>query len=178
MRIIECHPEDPGHADHRDAVLALINHSIVHTTAIYDYAPRSAARLDEWFAAKHRDRFPVLGLLNDDDQLVGFGSFGPFRDWPAYKYTVEHSLYLDEAVQGRGWGRRLLEALVTRAHQQGRHVMVAGIDADNAASIRLHERAGFERVGTLPQVGFKFDRWLDLCFYQLTLDTPRNPVDG
>ena len=120
----------------------------------------------------------MLGLFTDDDQLVGFTTFGPFRSEPGYKYTVEYSLYLDPQVRGRGWAQRLLAELIERARQQGRHAIVAAIDADNAASIKLQERAGFVRVGLLPQVGFKFGRWLDLCLYQLTLDTPTAPVDG
>jgi phosphinothricin acetyltransferase len=109
---------------------------------------------------------------------MGFGSYGAFRAWPAYKYTVEHSIYIDYRFRGRGLGRQLLEAIVDAAISQDYHVMVGGIDAANAVSIRLHERLGFTHCGTVAQAGFKFGRWLDLAFYQKILATPTAPVDG
>ena len=111
-------------------------------------------------------------------QLVGFGSYGTFRAWPAYKYTVEHSIYIDTRFRGQGHGRVLLEAIVAAAVRQDYHVMVGGIDASNAVSIRLHESLGFTHCGTVAQAGFKFGRWLDLAFYQKILATPASPVDG
>jgi phosphinothricin acetyltransferase len=109
---------------------------------------------------------------------MGFASYGPFRERPAYKYTVEHSVYVDTRFRGQGVGRRLLEAVIVEAGIQDYHVMVGGIDATNAASIRLHESMGFTACGIVRQAGFKFGRWLDLAFYQLILKTPASPVDG
>jgi phosphinothricin acetyltransferase len=91
---------------------------------------------------------------------------------------VEHSVYVHQAHRGKGCGRQVMQALMARARQDGLHAMIGGIDADNVASIALHEQLGFQHVGTLPQVGFKFGRWLDLAFYQRLLETPQNPVDG
>ncbi|MCS6456962.1 GNAT family N-acetyltransferase, partial [Burkholderia thailandensis] len=96
----------------------------------------------------------------------------------AYKYTVEHSVYVHHEQRGRGLGERLLRELVRRARDAQVHVLVGCIDASNAGSIRLHTRLGFTHAGTLAQVGFKFGRWLDAAFYQLTLDTPDQPQDG
>ncbi|MGI9133356.1 MAG: GNAT family N-acetyltransferase, partial [Rhodoferax sp.] len=107
-----------------------------------------------------------------------FGSYGTFRAWPAYKYTVEHSVYVHQDHRGQGLGLQLMRALIDVARQRDVHAMVGGIDASNASSIGLHQRLGFRHVGTLPQVGFKFGRWLDLAFYQLLLETPHSPVDG
>ena len=105
-------------------------------------------------------------------------SYGKFRDRPAYKYTVEHSVYVDKRFRGQKLGRRLLEAVIDSAGRQNYHVLVGGIDAANAVSIRLHEQLGFNHCGTVRQSGFKFGRWLDLAWYQLILATPAAPVDG
>jgi phosphinothricin acetyltransferase len=83
-----------------------------------------------------------------------------------------------ENHRGAGLGKLLLEELIRVAREQGKHALIAAIDADNSASIAIHVKRGFSLVGTLPEVGFKFGRWLNLVFYQLTLDTPAHPVDG
>jgi len=105
--------------------------------------------------------------------LLGFASYGPFRAFAAYQYTVEHSLYVAANHRWHGLGKVLLKELIERARRQQYHVLVGGIDSANAASIALHLGFGFKHVATMPEVGFKFNRWLDLCFYQLILDTPR-----
>ncbi|MEI8044903.1 MAG: N-acetyltransferase family protein, partial [Verrucomicrobiota bacterium] len=107
-----------------------------------------------------------------------FASYGSFRAWPAYKYSVEHSIYVDARFRRRGVGRRLLEALIAAAREQDYHALIGAIDAENQASLALHERLGFTHCGTIRQVGFKFGRWLDLSFYQLILATPLQPLDG
>jgi phosphinothricin acetyltransferase len=132
----------------------------------------------KWFEAKRQGGFPVLGLEDAQGQLLAFGSYGAFRAWPAYKYTVEHSVYVHAGHRGRGLGRQVMQALMAQARQNNLHAMIGGIDASNTASIALHEQLGFRHVGTLAQVGFKFGRWLDLSFYQWVLDTPAQPVDG
>ena len=110
--------------------------------------------------------------------FAGFASYGVFRDRPAYKYSVEHSVYVHQDHRRKGLGKLLMERLIDAAREQDVHVMVGGIDATNAVSIALHEQLGFVHAGTIRQAGFKFGRWLDLAFYQLTLQTPRDPVDG
>ena len=173
MNLIDCEPRR-----HSAAILAIFNEAIANSTALYDYQPRVAESMVGWFEAKARGRYPVIGIEDDAGTLMGFGSYGAFRAWPAYKYTVEHSIYIDTRFRGRGIGRRLLEAVVDAAVKQDYHVMVGGIDAANAVSIRLHERLGFRHCGTVAQAGFKFGRWLDLAFYQKILATPAAPVDG
>jgi L-amino acid N-acyltransferase len=160
------------------AILAILNDAIVNTTALYDYKPRTPETMTGWFEAKQRGNYPVIGVISDEGALMGFASYGAFRPWPAYKYTVEHSLYVAKPYRRQGVGTLLLRTIIERATAQDYHVLIAGIDSTNAVSIALHERFGFEHVGTVRQVGFKFGRWLDLCFYQLTLKTPATPVDG
>jgi L-amino acid N-acyltransferase len=166
------------HDRHAQAILDIFNEAILTSTALYDYQPRTLASMANWFAAKDQGGFPVIGIENADGTLMAFGSFGSFRAFPAYKYTVEHSVYVHKDHRGAGLGKVVMQALIEAARARDVHAMVAAIDATNAASIALHERLGFRHVGTLPQVGFKFGRWLDLAFCQLLLDTPANPVDG
>ena len=163
---------------HGPAILAILNEAIVNSTALYDYVPRPPEAMGPWFEAKARGGFPVIGLEDADGTLVAFGSYGSFRAFPAFKYTVEHSVYVHRDHRGRGLGERVVRALIEAARAQGLHALVGAIDASNAGSLALHAKLGFERVGTLPQVGFKFGRWLDLAFMQRVLDTPERPVDG
>ena len=173
MQAVHCTRERHG-----DAILDIFNDAILHSTALYEYQPRTPQRIDEWFAAKAQGGFPVLGIEDDDGTLAGFGSYGAFRAFPAYKYTVEHSVYVQQAYRGRGVGMALMSGLIDTARAQDCHVMVGVIDMDNQASIALHTRLGFMHAGTVRQAGFKFGRWLDVGFYQLTLATPLQPVDG
>jgi phosphinothricin acetyltransferase len=169
---------DCTHERHADAILAIFNDAILTSTALYDYKARTAQNMVTWFEAKRAGRFPVIGVEDADGTLMGFGSYGTFRAFPAYKYTVEHSVYVHRDHRGKGLGRVLMQALIDAARRNDLHAMIGGIDAANAGSIALHERLGFKHVGTLPQVGFKFGRWLDLAFYQLLLETPSQPIDG
>jgi phosphinothricin acetyltransferase len=150
------------------AMLEIYNDIILHTTAVYHYEAQTAAAREEWFRAKKADGYPVL-LAEESGSVVGFGSFGPFRAWAAYQYTVENSVYVAGTCRGRGIGKRLLAPLIDAARERGLHSMVAGIDAGNEASIRLHEQFGFKEVGHFKEVGWKFNRWLDLKFMQLIL---------
>ncbi len=159
-------------------MLAILNEVIVHSTAIYDYAPRTPAMMQAWFDAKEKGSYPVIGLIDDGDTLAGFATYGPFRNWPAYKYTVEHSIYIEKSYRGRGLGKVLLPAIMDAARDQQYHVMIGGIDGSNAASIALHEKFGFTKCAEIRQAGFKFGRWLDLVLYQLVLPTPVRPIDG
>lgn len=173
MRIITCEP-----SRHAEQIRAIFNDAILHSTALYDYQPRTPDMMASWFEVKAKGNFPVIGIENDSGELMGFGSYGTFRGWPAYKYSVEHSVYVDGRFRGQGIGKRLLQEIIADAREQGYHILVGGIDAENAVSIRLHESLGFVHCGTIRQAGFKFGRWLDLAFYQLILPTPERPVDG
>ncbi len=150
------------------AMLAIYNDAVLTTTAVYDYQPRSSEQQVAWFKAKQEQGLPVL-VAEDGGAIVGFASYGPFRPWPAYLHSVENSLYVAPEQRGRGIGSALLPALIQRAAERGLHTMIAGIDATNAASLRLHAKFGFERVAQFREVGWKFERWLDLAFLQLML---------
>jgi phosphinothricin acetyltransferase len=173
MRLVTCDPRR-----HSAAILDIFNEAIVNSTALYDYQTRTPDSMRVWFDYKHQKNYPVIGLETPAGELMGFASYGEFRVRPAYKYTVEHSLYVDHRFRGQGVGRALLTAIIDAAQRQDYHVMVGGIDASNAASIALHERLGFTHCGTVRESGFKFGRWLDLAFYQRILATPAAPVDG
>lgn len=163
---------------HAPAILAIFNDAIANSTALYEYQPRTMDTMRAWFETKAKGRFPVLGLADDDGTLMGFASYGTFRAYPGFKYSVEHSVYVDERFRGCGVGRRLLGEIIEAAKSQHYHTMIGGIDADNAASIALHKSLGFTHCASIKQAGFKFGRWLDLEFYQLLLPTPLAPVDG
>jgi L-amino acid N-acyltransferase len=120
----------------------------------------------------------VLGVIDTEGRLLGFASYGPFRSFPAYKYTVEHSVYVHHQHRGRGLGKALLTRLIHTAEARGFHAMIGVIDAANHASLELHTQLGFERCGEMRQVGFKFGRWLDLVLCQKLLSGPSAPVDG
>lgn len=173
MKFVTC-----TNKEHAEAILSILNEAIANSTALYDYKPRSLEGMSKWFQAKQAAGFPVIGAVSPAGELFGFASYGTFRAWPAYKYSVEHSVYVHQDHRGEGVGRALMQQLIARATEQQFHTMIGGIDASNAASIALHERLGFTHAGTIRQVGFKFGRWLDLAFYQLILPTPQAPVDG
>jgi phosphinothricin acetyltransferase len=150
-------------------MLAIYNDAVLTTTAVYDYTPRSADQQAAWFTAKQDQRLPVL-VAEVDGTVLGFASYGPFRPWPAYLHSVENSLYVAAGWRGRGIGSRLLPALIRHASDRGLHTMIAGIDATNEASLRLHAKFGFEPAARFREVGWKFERWLDLAFLQLMLE--------
>ncbi len=173
MNFIMCTYESHAHK-----ILDILNEAIVHSTALYDYNPRKIETMVNWFQQKDIGGFPVIGVIGDADELMGFATYGSFRAWPAYKYSVEHSVYIHADYRGKGFGQVLMQQLITSARSQQYHTMIAGIDILNEASVGLHEKLGFTHAGTIRQAGYKFDRWLDLSFYQLLLETPKKPVDG
>lgn len=150
-------------------VLAIYNEVIASTTAVYRDDPATLEERREWWQARTAQGYPVLVAV-DDGAVIGFASFGDFRPAPGYRYTVEHSVHVRNDRRGSGVGQALMQPLIARARAMGKHVMMAGVDADNAGSVRFHERLGFERVGHLREVGFKFGCRLDLVFLQRILD--------
>ncbi|HDR9797707.1 TPA: N-acetyltransferase [Burkholderia cenocepacia] len=173
VRLIDC-----SEAEHAAAILEILNDAIVNSTALYDYRPRPPEAMVAWFATKRAGNFPVFGAVDAAGTLLGFASWGTFRAFPAFKYTVEHSVYVRNDQRGRGLGELLLREVVRRAREAQVHVLVGCIDATNAGSIALHTKLGFVHSGTIAEAGFKFGRWLDAAFYQLKLETPVQPVDG
>ena len=166
------------HESHSNAILEVFNDAIANSTALYDYKPRAPESMVGWFKGKEVGRFPVIGAVATDGQLLGFASYGTFRAWPAYKYSVEHSVYVHKDHRGKRIGLALMQQLIAEAKEQQYHVMVGGIDVTNTGSIALHEKLGFVHAGTIKHAAFKFGRWLDLGFYQLLLETPAHPIDG
>ncbi|MGO2824188.1 MAG: GNAT family N-acetyltransferase, partial [Brachybacterium alimentarium] len=148
---------------------AVYNHVVQHTTAIWNDDTVDVRNRADWIAARQQADFPVLVAVDEAGAVLGYASYGPWRPHDGYRHTVEHSVHVREGLRGRGIGTLLLQAVIDRARAQGRHVMIAGVDAGNEASLRMHERLGFERTGVLREVGTKFGRWLDLAFLQLVL---------
>jgi L-amino acid N-acyltransferase len=146
-------------------LVAIYNDVIATSTATFTMTAVTLAERREWWRARIAQGYPVL-IARDAHGVAGFGTFGEFRAWPGYRHTVEHTLHVRADARGRGIGTQLLLALMERARLAGKHVMIAGIDGDNTGSIRLHERLGFTQAGRLREVGYKFDRWLDLVFLQ------------
>jgi phosphinothricin acetyltransferase len=173
VRLVAC-----SHESHAGAILDILNEAIANSTALYDYKPRAPESMTAWFKAKAAGRYPVIGALGARGELVGFATYGSFRAWPAYKYSVEHSVYVHKDQRGKGIGAALMRELIAAAKEQDYHCLVGGIDIANAGSIVMHEKLGFRHAGTIRQAGFKFGRWLDLGFWQLLLDTPAGPRDG
>ncbi len=163
---------------HAASILEIFNDAILNSTALYEYKPRTMETMALWFKAKAGGNFPVIGAVDEAGTLLGFASYGTFRAFPAFKYSVEHSVYVHPKHRGKGLGRALLLKVIDAARAQDLHVLIGGIDTENAGSIALHESLGFTHSGTIKEAGFKFGRWLDLAFYQLKLDTPAQPVDG
>jgi L-amino acid N-acyltransferase len=153
------------------SILDIYNEVISSSTAIYADDPVSLESRLAWFAQQRERGFPVLVAIASEGDVVGYSSFGDWRGaWPGYRHTIEHSVHVRADRRGAGVGRALVEALFPHGRALGKHVMVGGIDAANAASIRLHERLGFQQVAHFREVGRKFDRWLDLVFMQRVLD--------
>lgn len=158
-----------------DGILAIYNDAVQHTTAIWNDTLVDRANRAAWLAARTAAGYPVLIAAAADGAVLGYASFGDWRAFDGYRHTVEHSVYVHRDARGRGTGHALLAALTGRARALGKHVMVAAIDADNLASLRLHRRLGFTETGRMPQVGCKFGRWLDLAWLQLQLDPRAAP---
>lgn len=162
--IVEC-----SLAKHGDSILQILNDAITTSTAVYDYQPRPPESMDAWFAEKQKNGFPVIGIENENGELMGFATYGKFRPQQGYLHTAEHSVYVHRYHQGRGLGRQLLAELIKRAKQRQLHLLLGLIDSHNIASIRLHQSLGFELSGTIREAGYKFDRWLDVEIYRLKL---------
>jgi phosphinothricin acetyltransferase len=173
MKFVACTLEAHG-----DAILDILNEQIRTSTAVYEYVPRPRDSMVAWFKVKEAKNHPVIGVEDEAGSLMGFATYGVFRERAASKYTVEHSVYIHKDHRGKRLGLALMERLIDAARAQDLHVMVGGIDATNSVSIAMHEKLGFVHAGTIRESGYKFGQWLDLAFYQLTLQTPKQPVEG
>lgn len=164
-------------AEDRDlsGIAAIYNDAVANTTAIWNETQVDVDNRRAWMAARTALGYPVLVAEDDAGAVLGYASFGDWRAFDGYRHTVEHSVYVAADRRGGGIGKALMEALIARARALGKHAMVAGIEAGNAGSIRLHEGLGFSAPVVLPQVGCKFGRWLDLAFMTLLLDARSDP---
>jgi L-amino acid N-acyltransferase YncA len=171
----------PATEDDIERILEITNDAIAHTTANWSVEPTDLDERCRWFREHISRGYPVLVAEADSPRarsVIGFGAYGEFRPKVGYRYTVEHSVYVDGAARRGGVGSALLGALIDHATAAGIHVMIGGIASDNIASIRLHERFGFQVTGHLRQVGWKFGRWLDLLFMQRELVQPDTLARG
>lgn len=154
-----------------DAIREIYNEVLAHTTAIYNDRPATREDRVAWWKGRVEQGYPVM-VAEDDGAVTGFASFGDFRSWPGYRFTAEGTVHIRADRRGQGIGTALLKDIVDRARTAGKHIMIAGVDAENAASLNYLERFGFVRAGYLREVGFKFGRYLDLIFLQYWLTPP------
>lgn len=150
-------------------ILAIINYNILNSTALYDYNIRSYDQQKEILEDKIKKGFPII-VAEYGGKVVGFGMYSEFRFREAYKFTVEHSVYVDKEYHGKGIGKLLLQELIQLAKKQNLHTMIAVIDSENQSSVEFHKKYGFKTVGIIKESGFKFDRWLHSVFMQLILE--------
>ena len=150
------------------AILAIYNDAVLNTTAIWNDDVVDLDNRRAWYEARRALGYPVL-VAEADGRVIGYASFGDFRPFQGYRLTVENSVYVAADARGKGAGSALLAALVEAGIAIGKHVMVAGIDATNTVSLRLHERHGFIETARMPELGYKFGRFLDLVFMQRML---------
>jgi L-amino acid N-acyltransferase YncA len=150
------------------SILEIVNHAILNTTSIYDYDVRTIKEQTLIFETKKAKGFPTF-VVELSKQVVGFGTYDTFRTKVGYRFTVEHSVYVKEGFSGKGIGQMLLQKLISTAKEEKYHIMIGVIDASNENSIRFHEKFGFQSMGILKEVGFKFERWLDANLMTLKL---------
>jgi L-amino acid N-acyltransferase YncA len=151
------------------AIMDIYNDAILNTTAVYSEQPHTLQMRQDWYNDRLKNNFPVF-VADAAGSIAGFSSYGHFRVWPCYRFTVEISVYVDASQRGKGIGKLLLQPLIDRAREMKMHAVIAGISADNEISLRLHRSFGFVEAAHFKEVGFKFNRWLDLKFLELILD--------
>jgi len=157
-------------------ILEIFNEALIHSTSVYAYEPATLKDQLDWFHHKMDEGYPVyVGVENE--LVIGYATYGSFRTRPAYKYTIEHSVYVDVHHRNKGYGKVLLKFLIDKATESGYKTMVGGIDSANLASIQLHLECGFSYSGMIHNAGYKFGKWLDLAFYQLDLEGPTSPEE-
>lgn len=159
----------PAEAKDLSGILEIINHNILHSTAVYDYDPKSLADMQAWFEERQQEGYKVI-VAEQNDSVAGYAAYGIFKPKKGYQFTVEHSVYVSENFHGKGIGKLLMAELITIAKVESIHSMIGVIDADNASSIAFHKQFGFKETGFLKEAGYKFGRWLDVIFMQLMLE--------
>ncbi|KAA8735597.1 N-acetyltransferase family protein [Acinetobacter qingfengensis] len=153
------------------AITTIYNDAVQHTTAIWNDQLVTQQNREQWLTAKQQNNEPVFVAVDmQHQQVMGYASYGQWRYFDGYRHSIEHSIYIDTTYRGRGIGTHLLNQLIETAKQQNKHAMIAAIESGNIASIQLHQKLGFQHIGTFPQVGKKFGQWLDLTCLQLLLN--------
>ncbi len=145
---------------HLPEITSIYNEAILNTTATFDFEPKTMEEQRRWME-EHDDRHPIIVAILGDS-VVGWGSLSRFSDRCGYQATVEDSVYVRREFRGKGIGTMILRKLVDEARRAGHHAIIARLDAANHVSIALHRKMGFQEVGRLKEVGFKFGRWLDV----------------
>jgi L-amino acid N-acyltransferase len=155
--------------DDAEAIRSIYNREVLGSTVTFDLVPRTAEDQLAWMD-EHSGAHPAVVAVDDLDRVRGFGSLSPYRSRPAYRTTVEDSVYVDDQVRGQGVGRGLLTELVALAGAHGFHAVMARIVRGTEASIQLHQACGFDLVGVEREIGRKFGRWLDVVLMQRLID--------
>lgn len=158
-----------------EGILKIYNDAVQNSTAIWNDHVVDLDNRRAWLAERHEQNYPVLVAIDHEQRVAGYASFGPWRPHDGFRHTVEHSVYVSADHRGSGIGRSLMQALIERARQLDKHVMIAAIESENRASIHMHQQLGFVHAAQMRQVGCKFGRWLDLTVMQLTLNRRSNP---
>ena len=151
-------------------ILEIYNDAVLHTTATYDYEIRTLEHRTAWFEDHQKTNYPVFVAENEEGRVAGWSALNRYHDRVGYRFTSENSVYVAADQRGKGLGKLLLAPLIDAAREREIQAIIAAIDAENEASIRLHARFGFERVGHFKKVGFKFGRWLDVVYMELMVD--------
>ncbi|MGD9808795.1 MAG: N-acetyltransferase family protein [Deferribacterales bacterium] len=151
------------------SILEIYNDAVVNTDAIWNEKTVDIENRRKWLKSHADAGLPIIVAVDDDGILCGYASLSEWRPFEGYRHTVENSVYVNKHKRGKGTGRILMQELIKRASELNMHAIVAGIEAENAASIKLHEQLGFKTAGKLDEVGIKHGRWLDLVFMVLLL---------
>jgi L-amino acid N-acyltransferase len=154
----------PAYETDLEAILAIYNDAVRNTTATFDLEPRTPEQQAAWFD-EHVPPHVVL-VAEDDGAVIAWASLSPFATRPAYRFAAEASVYVDRDARRRGVGEALVRQLMALGRLFGLHELVGRITEENEASIRMVEKLGFRRTGLLEEVGYKFDRWLNVAVYQ------------
>jgi phosphinothricin acetyltransferase len=155
-----------GEREDCSAIGEIYNHAVQHTTATYEYEPLSREKMTEWFDALMKGGYPVFVVCAPGGGVAGWGALHAYRERAGFRFTTEDSIYVAEPYRGQGAGAMLLQALLNAAELRSVRSIIAAVDSDNAASLRLHAKFGFEKVGHFKQIGFKFGRWLDVIYME------------
>ncbi|HFQ6994636.1 TPA: N-acetyltransferase family protein [Klebsiella pneumoniae] len=156
-------------------IAEIYNEAILNSTSLWVDQIIDVPNLTKWINERQGLGYPVIVAVDEQDAVMGYASYGEWRAFDGYRYTVEHSVYVRHDFRGKGIGKALMLELISLALEQNKHVMVTGIESENHASIALHKQLGFSECGTLPEVGTKFGRWLNLTFLQLRISNWEHP---